>query len=877
MGGSMSQRPSQVRATVFAAEAHICALAVLLFAVAIAPVSAQTNTGAAKLLFGTAEQKPAAASPAPAPATPASAPIALPEVATRSEELQRLLRTISDQLPTSEQLAGIKKLLDDREQELQSQYKGSSAILAATPSALELREEENYWRAQQAQTGSLRSQLRDWANNAQSAVQQIQAQQPQWNATLQQNEGTPDLGPALAVIQQSVSDLNRYYNQAQDQLRVVVNLQVQAASQDQLALNVLEDLQTARKSEDNRLFERDSPPLWQLSQRRQQGENSGVFVAASTRMLGIRAFAIQTKGALAGLVLLLILSLFGAYRLHRNAFGLRPATPEDAQVLHIAHHWIALGLLPPLLCAYVLAPIAPLPLIGVVILLSFIPILTLLPTLIASRFRLPLYCLTGVYALIAVITWLSLSPATKREVQFAIYLIVFVLFALLVRPSRAARRSAGNSDRMHALRLLGMRIAVGILGASLAANLFGYVTLAQFLSVLCLYSTFIAISLLTGVRVFTLLVLGGHRPSRSAATCCRPQLSRRHRALGAARAAMGRRLDLAAGDAQPARSERLARTAGEEPAPEFHIASGSSNVTLGDVIGFFAILLVGYAISSAMRFLLREELLSRFQLSRGLPELISSTLHYLLLLLVFLFAVNAGGVELNKFTVLTGALGVGVGFGLQNIVNNFISGLILQFERPIHIGDVLDIDGTTGKVTRIGIRSSTVKTFQGAEVIIPNGNFISGKVVNWTLSSPLRRVDLLVGVAYGSDIKLVTTLLEQAATANESVLTSPPPAAYFKEFGDSSVNFEVQFWVMQESNTVKMKSEVGLAVIQLFAKAGIEIPNPQRDLHLRSVDAGAAATLLSPNGTEDRLAESPRNAPASLTLEQPKKRAAAEE
>ena len=167
-------------------------------------------------------------------------------------------------------------------------------------------------------------------------------------------------------------------------------------------------------------------------------------------------------------------------------------------------------------------------------------------------------------------------------------------------------------------------------------------------------------------------------------------------------------------------------------------------------------------------FSLREELLSRFNLARGLPELISSMLHYLLLLLVFFFAVNAGGVELNKFTVLTGALGVGVGFGLQNIVNNFISGLILQFERPIHIGDVLDVDGTTGKVTRIGIRSSTVKTFQGAEVIIPNGNFISGKVINWTLSESQRRVDLPVGVAYGSDPKLVSKLLDQAATRTKA-------------------------------------------------------------------------------------------------------------
>ena len=273
-----------------------------------------------------------------------------------------------------------------------------------------------------------------------------------------------------------------------------------------------------------------------------------------------------------------------------------------------------------------------------------------------------------------------------------------------------------------------------------------------------------------------------------------------------------------------------------------------------------------------LRFLLREELLSRFHLSRGLPELISSTLHYLLLLLVFFFAVNAGGVELNKFTVLTGALGVGVGFGLQNIVNNFVSGLILQFERPIHIGDVLDIDGTTGKVTRIGIRSSTVKTFQGAEVIIPNANFISGKVINWTLSESLRRVDLPVGVAYGSDVKLVSKLLEQAGYRTESVLTSPAPAVYFKEFGDSSLNFELQFWVMQESNAVKVKSEVALEVMRLLDEAGIEIPFPQRDLRLRSVDADAAATLLSPNGAGEVLTKNarPSKLESSLALDERK-------
>ena len=181
------------------------------------------------------------------------------------------------------------------------------------------------------------------------------------------------------------------------------------------------------------------------------------------------------------------------------------------------------------------------------------------------------------------------------------------------------------------------------------------------------------------------------------------------------------------------------------------------------------------------------------------------------------------------------------------------------------MGDVLDVDGTTGKVTRIGIRSSTVKTFQGAEVIIPNGNFISGKVINWTLSESQRRVDLPVGVAYGSDVKLVCKLLDQAATVHEDVLTSPAPAVFFKEFADSSLNFEVQFWVMQESNTVKVKSEVALEVMRLLDEAGIEIPFPQRDLRLRAVDANAAATLLTPNG-DALTAGNDRELPASLVL-----------
>lgn len=819
-----------------------------------------------KALLGVTQPKPSApADTTPPAATAPSSPqaISLPDVASRSEELKRMLRDITDQLPTQDQLDATVATLNERDDMLHARQKAVEDLLATNPTTLEIREEENYWRSKQKETATLRDQLLVWANAAQSGVQQLQAQQPVWNETLKENEQSPDLGPTLDVIKKSVADLQKVTKRTQDQLRVVVNQQIRAADQDQLALDELGTLQKTREYVDSRIFERDSLPLWQIGQRRELGENRDTFQSAGNRLLSIRAFASQASGPITALLLLLIISLVGAYRLRIITRGKTPKTESQAQALHLVRHWIALGVLPTLLLGYLLAPMAPLPLIGLVILASFVPILILLPPLINIRFRVLLYSMAAVYIFNAIVSWVSFSPTHKREMQFLANVLVFALFVYLVRPRRLSRLE--EPTRGQHLRLFAIRTAVALLGLALLANLFGYVKLAQFLGLVCIYSTFIAIAMVAGIRVFTLLVLVGlDSPSAEHLAVVRMYREGLQRWLPRILKWTGVLIWLVATVNLLGLGDWVSGVFRDVLG--FKIAGGSVGVTLGGVLGFFVILLVGYGISSGIRFLLREELLSRFHLSRGLPELISSMLHYLLLLLVFFFAINTGGVELNKFTVLTGALGVGVGFGLQNIVNNFVSGLILQFERPIHIGDVLDIDGTTGKVTRIGIRSSTVKTFQGAEVIIPNANFISGKVINWTLSESMRRVELPVGVAYGSDPKLVSRLLEQSATAHESVLTSPAPAVFFKDFGESSLNFELQFWVMQESNAVRVKSEVSLAIMQSFDHADIEIPYPQRDLRLRSVDPSAAAMLIEPNGVKNAPVESNGDQPETSIL-----------
>jgi len=190
------------------------------------------------------------------------------------------------------------------------------------------------------------------------------------------------------------------------------------------------------------------------------------------------------------------------------------------------------------------------------------------------------------------------------------------------------------------------------------------------------------------------------------------------------------------------------------------------------------------------------------------------------------------GIDLNRFTILAGAFGVGVGFGMQNVINNFVSGLILLFERPVQVGDTVQIGDLLGDIRRIGIRSSTIRTWEGAEVIVPNGNLTSDLVTNWTLSDRMRRIDLPVGVAYGSDPGKVLELLSAVAKQQPRIVTEPPPTVLFLGFGDSSLDFQLRVWTDHFEEWMSIRSDLAVAVHSALRAAGITIPFPQRDVHL---------------------------------------------
>jgi len=272
------------------------------------------------------------------------------------------------------------------------------------------------------------------------------------------------------------------------------------------------------------------------------------------------------------------------------------------------------------------------------------------------------------------------------------------------------------------------------------------------------------------------------------------------------------------------------------------ISPGELEFTIGNILTLIITLWVSNLLSKVISSVLEQDVLRKFKFKRGVPKTISTLAKYTILTIGFLIAIAAAGMELQSFTIILGALGVGIGFGLQDIINNFISGLILLFERPIQVGDTVQVDQLWGKVKSIGIRSSVIRAFDGSEVIVPNSMLISREVTNWTLSDQKRRLEIEVGVEYGTDLSKVLKILIDSAKKHKSVMDDPEPMAWFTGFGDSSINFKLVFWHPEFDGSLALKSEVAISVFEAFEKEGITIPFPQQDVYIKENVTGTTAT-----------------------------------
>jgi small-conductance mechanosensitive channel len=268
---------------------------------------------------------------------------------------------------------------------------------------------------------------------------------------------------------------------------------------------------------------------------------------------------------------------------------------------------------------------------------------------------------------------------------------------------------------------------------------------------------------------------------------------------------------------------------------------GSLEISVGAVLGAVGILVGTSLVLRFVRFVLEQDVLPRVALEPGVDGAISGLTRYVLGGTGLLFALAFLGIDASQIALVAGALGVGIGFGLQGIVANFIAGIVLMLERPVRLGDFIEVGSLVGSVDRIGLRSSTVKALDGAEVIVPNESLISREVVNWTLSDRKRRVEVKVGVAYGTDPHRVIEILRRVAIEHRDATVGIDPEVLFDAFGESSLDFTLQFWARSFADSIELKSEVGLAVHDALVSAGIEIPFPQRDVRIVTPTAAATA------------------------------------
>jgi small-conductance mechanosensitive channel len=283
----------------------------------------------------------------------------------------------------------------------------------------------------------------------------------------------------------------------------------------------------------------------------------------------------------------------------------------------------------------------------------------------------------------------------------------------------------------------------------------------------------------------------------------------------------------------------------------FHL--GNTSISLGDIVYILVSIFLLFYISGKLTKLLVEKILSRYSLDVGVRQSIGTIIRYTIVIIGLVVIIQTAGVDLSTLGILAGALGVGIGFGLQNITSNFISGIIILFERPIKIGDRIEVGDVTGDVVNISARATTVITNDNIAIIVPNSDFISETVINWSHNGRSVRFNFPVPVSYNSNPTEVKKLLADVAKGHTGVLKVPAPDVLFDGFDDSSLNFNLRVWTSEYIDRPGvLKSQLYYEIFKKFAEHKIEIPYPQRDLHLKSGFDKIATAMKGPEEEQSK-------------------------
>jgi len=774
------------------------------------------------------------------PSVSALPPVPVPEVSVRSEEIVASLKALDERLAPSAELAGIEARLPAMADRIQRQLAETQRMLDSEPPLAVLTNLADAWRGIATDIGAWSDLLTREAIVVEGELDRLNRLANQWARTREEARRSQAPSAVLQRIDFTINAIGHSRSSALSRRASILSLQARVAQQLALVQDAQAQVARARGLELAMLFRRDSPPVWRDADRgpvpwREVPAKLWAGLVGEGRLLA-QFMADRRERVLVQIFIFVALLVF--FRIgHRRARHWSEDDPGLARVVEIFQYPISAALVLALTATFWLYPRPPLVVRNVVALLMLVPVIRILRRLTAPTRPIGFFAL-GAFFLVNRVRELALEVPGLEQRMFVVEMLVAVAVVMVER-ALARRREAREAAAPPAPSSYRVGVPPPLLWIALAALLLalvlgaaGYMPIARLIGDGVLRSGYAAMLLYAAVRVTDGLLAWALRSWPLVGL----QMVRRHRALLERRLLRLLRwvamfvwvaltLD-ALSLLDPVReliSDGLAAS----------VTRGTLTVSVGDVLAFVITVTLAFLASRFVRFVLEEDVYPRLLLARGLPYALSVLIHYAILLVGFLLAVAALGVDMNRVTFLTGAFGVGVGFGLQSVVNNFVSGVILLLERPIQVGDAIQLGDLEGIVRRIGIRSTTVRTWLGAEVIVPNASLISDRVTNWTLSDRRRRIDLPIGVAYGADPERVLDLLRVTALTVPGVIPEPAPLALFKNFGDSALDFEIRAWTDRFEDWLIIKSRLGVAINAAFKDAGIAIPFPQRDVTIR--------------------------------------------
>jgi potassium-dependent mechanosensitive channel len=794
--------------------AVFAAILVLATGLAWAPSAAQQPEG---------EEPGAAAAPSPVP---------IGEISRRARALETRLEQIGAVRPTH-LLERVETQLAEAQKEATGASEHAESLLERRLNPSEVARQSARWRRLDARFERLQNQVGRQADVLDGLLAEIVDETATWQETLREAQRTRAPPAVQREAQRVLEQLAAARSQVGSDYGAALALRDRVRQARGALAPIFERLELEREEFAAALLERQDEPIWQsvraVSELSRLGGEIAAELAANRAEIGRYARTGRDLLIFQGVLWLTLAWFLSRARARRDLRHPEIAAAPDP----LRHPWAAAFLIAVLVTPLFQRELSR-SLYFVISMLALLAWYRVLRGVLASALHGPLLGLAVLMlaeVIRSVLIGVSMVDRTLLLVDLSVGLVGI---AWLRRPQRLQYIPWLNAEGFWLGVLDGwMRIAAPVLAVGLGAALLGYTSLADCIATLAIWGTVVGAAWIALIRVAEavteqIVEEGGMRHLRMVYRSQARFLYLVRLALRAFGLLVWAYVTLtSAGLWSPARSAI-------DAVLSFPIGPGSVAFSLGSLITFAVTLWLSWILSRFVAHALNEELFTRVRMAPGVPFALSTFTRYAILVMGFMIAMGSLGFSLDRVTLLLSAVGVGIGFGLQNVVNNFVSGMILLLERPIRVGDWVQLGDLFGVVSSIGIRASKLRTFDGADVVVPNADFISLQVTNWTLSDRKRRIILPVGVAYGTEPRQVIELLEQAARSHPGVLSDPAPVALFRRFGESSLDFELRAFT--DGDWLAVTSDLAVATNEAFQGAGITIPFPQRDLHLRDVD-----------------------------------------